>query len=154
MSERLEVNKEILMILESYLEKYPDMRFGQALLNLGVMDLDSDEFYTESEVTLQNMLVQIAKSGTEGLTSGKKRVKMGLKKARNGYILQYKDDEGELSQEVYAEDDIQGLLFGVMEVAGYCGGRHSAERVYIVKAPGDKHEDFTEEHANVIWGKE
>ena len=61
MSNRQEVNKEILMILESYLDKYPDMRFGQALIGLGAIDPDCDEFYTESDVTLQNMLVRIAK---------------------------------------------------------------------------------------------
>lgn len=32
------------------------------------------------------------------------------------------------------------------------GSRHDASRTYVIEAPGDKHDDFTAEHAKVIWG--
>lgn len=32
------------------------------------------------------------------------------------------------------------------------GSRHDASRTYVIEAPGDKHDDFTEEHAKVIFG--
>lgn len=60
---RQEANKEILKILEDYVNKYPDWRFGQILVNskiLGVSYLSSgtvcaDPFYEESEITLNRV---------------------------------------------------------------------------------------------------
>jgi hypothetical protein len=61
---RLEANIEILKILSEYLEKNPDMRFGQALNNLGIVEqklnIDGSTvwenyFYIESEDTLNRM---------------------------------------------------------------------------------------------------
>lgn len=49
---RLEANLKILEKLKTYLEKYPDLRFCQALSSL---DLDKDNFYQESVVTLWNI---------------------------------------------------------------------------------------------------
>jgi len=34
------------------------------------------------------------------------------------------------------------------------GSRYDEKRVYVIEAPGDKHVDFTDEHGNVIWGKD
>jgi hypothetical protein len=50
---RLEANRKILKILSEYLEKYPTMRFNQALLNLDIVIKNSDQFYEESEKTLK-----------------------------------------------------------------------------------------------------
>ena len=33
------------------------------------------------------------------------------------------------------------------------GSRYDSARTYVIEAPGDKHDDFTEEHSRVIWGK-
>lgn len=46
-------NKIILEHISEYLEKYPDMRFIQALQNLGIIDKKgTDRFYEESIDTL------------------------------------------------------------------------------------------------------
>ena len=57
---RLEANREILAILADHIEKAPDIRFGQLLVNLGVLDRVEgfrwyirDCAFTESEVTLR-----------------------------------------------------------------------------------------------------
>ena len=47
---RLEANLLILKELETYLKKYPDLRFCQALFAL---DLDKDTFFQEPIVTLK-----------------------------------------------------------------------------------------------------
>jgi hypothetical protein len=59
---RLEANRLIILILEQYIEEYPDTRFSQALLNLGVVvDWGGDEraweddFYLESEELLKRI---------------------------------------------------------------------------------------------------
>jgi hypothetical protein len=45
-------NRDILHALSQYCEKYPQTRFHQALLNLGIVVQDCDQFYEESESTL------------------------------------------------------------------------------------------------------
>ena len=67
---RLEANREILGVLADFLEKHPDQRFGQALINVGALKMNdkqvdtiydedfwyvSDCVFTESEVTLRNI---------------------------------------------------------------------------------------------------
>ena len=62
---RLKNNLEILKKLEQYIRKYPDMRFGQALENLGLVKYHIDmknetnywesEFYTESSELLKRL---------------------------------------------------------------------------------------------------
>lgn len=41
MNERQELNLEILRQLTHYIKMYPDQRFGQALVNLGVLKEDN-----------------------------------------------------------------------------------------------------------------
>lgn len=79
-----------------------------------------------------------------------------IKSVSNGYIVetQVPYEEGELVEEVFTEDQVSELLYSVLESLGQTGSRYSEERIYIIKAPGDKSESFTEEHANVIWGKD
>jgi hypothetical protein len=61
---RQEANKEILKILEDYVNKYPDWRFGQILVNSNVVTVIHtsngsvcyDLFYEESKVTLERAI--------------------------------------------------------------------------------------------------
>ena len=68
--ERQKSNKLILKILSILVEKYPDLRFGQILVNCGIIRYEPsvlcegqredillvDPFNEESEVTLERML--------------------------------------------------------------------------------------------------
>lgn len=45
---RLEANEEILKGIQHYIRKYPDMRFGQALFNLGIATHCREEHLTEA----------------------------------------------------------------------------------------------------------
>ncbi len=75
----------------------------------------------------------------------------------NGYILKHFDGEVDLVAVVEdhgTEAEVQQRLLGMIsELLGLEGSRHAAQRLYLVLAPGDKNHNFTEEHANVIWGK-
>lgn len=63
MTERQNVNFQILEELRKYFEKYPHERFGQGLRNIGVVDtvhndsgvFFSNEFNTESVATLNKI---------------------------------------------------------------------------------------------------
>jgi len=56
---RLEANLLILKRIETYLKKYPDLRFCQALFDL---DLDrEDNFHQEPERTLANITNKLEK---------------------------------------------------------------------------------------------
>lgn len=61
MMTRQEANKKILEKLAKMVEKYPDWRFGQLLVNcnlLEIIDLGkvADPYHEESEQTLENIL--------------------------------------------------------------------------------------------------
>ena len=45
---RLEANRNILVRLEEFIEKNPDLRFIQALWAVGIIERDQDKFYEES----------------------------------------------------------------------------------------------------------
>lgn len=72
---RLDSNLKILEILKEYVITNKDTRFCQALVNLGIVDrytldrtLDShfsDEFYTESDRTLENVLYILENGKTD-----------------------------------------------------------------------------------------
>ena len=49
-------NFEIINKIVMYLTKYPDTRFHQALINLGVTEVGRDQFYEESVTTLERMI--------------------------------------------------------------------------------------------------
>lgn len=61
--ERQKYNKLILEILSKLVEKYPDLRFGQILVNSEIVQVTAtsegvkcqDPFYEEPEVTLERM---------------------------------------------------------------------------------------------------
>ncbi|MGM9530405.1 hypothetical protein [Intestinibacter sp.] len=54
-NERKEDNLKILKKLESYLNKYPDIRFIQALWSLHIVD-ELDRFYEEPSITIKRMV--------------------------------------------------------------------------------------------------
>lgn len=49
-------NFEIINKLVMYLTKYPDTRFHQALINLGISEVGRDQFNEESVTTLERMI--------------------------------------------------------------------------------------------------
>lgn len=49
-------NFEIINKIVMYFTKYPDTRFHQALINLGVTEVGRDQFYEESVTTLERMI--------------------------------------------------------------------------------------------------
>ena len=58
---RQEANKKILEKLSKMVEKYPDWRFGQLLVNCDLLEIIepgivADPFHEESEQTLKNIL--------------------------------------------------------------------------------------------------
>ena len=54
---RLEANRQILKILDVYVEAYPNQRFNQLLQNLEVViSGQSDQFYEESTETLKRLM--------------------------------------------------------------------------------------------------
>lgn len=58
---RQEANKKILEKLAIMVEKYPDWRFGQLLVNCDLLEIIkpgivADPFHEESEQTLKNIL--------------------------------------------------------------------------------------------------
>lgn len=50
--QRREANQRILNLLDGYLQSNPDIRFGQALINLGIVHSDAALFYIEPQDTL------------------------------------------------------------------------------------------------------
>ena len=51
---RVKANKEIIKCLEDVMKVYPDWRFQQLLMNVGVVD-GVDRFYEEPDMTLSRM---------------------------------------------------------------------------------------------------
>ena len=90
-------------------------------------------------------------------------MKYQIESATNGYILKT-IDKGETVMldgvttekeevETFVYETIDDILHFIAESEDP-GSRHDEKRLYIIRAPGDKHPNFTEEHANVIWGKD
>lgn len=52
---RIEYNREILVKLLEYFEKYPDTRFVQGLHSLKIIEDKRDDFNTESSKTLKTI---------------------------------------------------------------------------------------------------
>lgn len=54
-SHRQEANRELIQNLTAYVEKYPDLRFGQILEGFGFVIEDTDLFNEESVDTLERV---------------------------------------------------------------------------------------------------
>lgn len=53
---RLLYNRAIVGRLAEYIEKYPHIRFGQLLINLGIVPDDMKTFAEEPEITWKKLL--------------------------------------------------------------------------------------------------
>lgn len=53
--ERRQNNRELINIIKSWVEAYPDLRFNQILSNLGVTMKGEDKYYEESSETLKRV---------------------------------------------------------------------------------------------------
>ena len=65
---RLEANREIILLLEDFLERNPDLRFVQALHALRIIDGNKDKFYEESKETLK--IVEASQSNNSVVERG------------------------------------------------------------------------------------
>ena len=52
---RQECNNKIIQKLSEYINKYPQVRFLQALYNLNIVCTNKDQWYEESQDTLKNI---------------------------------------------------------------------------------------------------
>lgn len=73
-----------------------------------------------------------------------------IEEVENGYVVtEYSDEESfKTSQYVYEKK-----LDAIRHIANMFDdtSRYDSNRIYVVEAPGDKNEGFTEEHAKVFW---
>jgi len=53
---RLEANRQIIQRISEYVEEFPDQRFHQVLQNMNIEHPGTDEFYVESEETLNSIV--------------------------------------------------------------------------------------------------
>ena len=53
--DRLIANRAILAILAVEVERHPELRFHQLLVNVGIEETGKDKFYEESEKTLDGL---------------------------------------------------------------------------------------------------
>lgn len=53
---RYQANCLILAKLQRAIDKFPDQRFHQIMQNIGIESPDEDQWYEESEVTLDNIV--------------------------------------------------------------------------------------------------
>ena len=88
-------------------------------------------------------------------------MKHEIESATNGYILRsiYAPGQHVLAyeKESYTEtvvfERLEDVLRHLIEEHDP-GSRHDKSRLYVIRAPGDKHDAFTKEHAKVIWGED
>lgn len=71
-----------------------------------------------------------------------------IQQVSNGFILQDSDD----TALVYPSEAFIDLIRDLIDMTHGNGSRHDEKRLYVIYAPGDKHPNFTPEHAKVIWG--
>lgn len=85
-----------------------------------------------------------------------------IKHAANGFIVSYLCEEsGEYVEHVFeyeADEQIPATFKNAVsllqDILAVTGSRHDAKRYYGIVAPGDKHSDFEDYHADAIWGKD
>jgi hypothetical protein len=87
----------------------------------------------------------------------KRSRKIEIEIADNGYVI--REDDVPFKTDVIEIGDDKTSAQGMMELAnilaeylGVRGSRYDEERFYAIVAPGDKHDGFTTDHYNVIWG--
>lgn len=90
-------------------------------------------------------------------------VRVIIERAQNGWVVTQRSSEYLRSEDdtpdivnVFDEKDseVEGcasLLRHLEDVLGPSTSRYDEKRIYIVVAPGDKNDAFTEAHSDVIW---
>ena len=79
-----------------------------------------------------------------------------IRRVNNGYVLISKQDDEQLELvfEVKLEGDkevsVRDLLHAILDELGMTGSRHDAKRIYVKVAPGEKHDNFKDEHEILI----
>lgn len=53
--DRLTANRAVLAILAAEVERHPELRFHQLLVDIGIEEVGKDKFYEESEKTLNEL---------------------------------------------------------------------------------------------------
>lgn len=53
---RKEYNKKLLKLLEDYLNRNPEIRFNQALINMSIVSQGTYQFFEEPDETLNRVL--------------------------------------------------------------------------------------------------
>ena len=77
---------------------------------------------------------------------------MKITRAVNGFVIEYYNKSSDTTTH-YVYDTLDELLREIAFHFDGGGSRHDESRLYIIRAPGDKHPDFTDAHAKVIWGE-
>jgi len=78
--------------------------------------------------------------------------------AENGYVIIDKSDEKPSTFVVAFDSEkseaecFRDLVYTLQDILGHHGSRHDLKRFYGVIAPGDKREEFTDKHLEVIYG--
>lgn len=79
-------------------------------------------------------------------------MKLLIETAYGGFVIRnISKPEGE-DQIPAVATDVVDMLNQVLDTFGELGSRYDKERIYIVRAPGDKNPNFTEAHAEVLYG--
>ena len=86
-------------------------------------------------------------------------MKLEIEVVGNGYIVTKLDEESKEVTVFESKHDsdvesVRDLLGHIESEIGHSSSRHDDKRIYVIIAPGDKHEKFTEAHSEVIWGDE
>lgn len=68
---------------------------------------------------------------------------MNIKIAENGYIVEH-------NLACFVFSNLSELLYFIKDEF-QPGSRYDEKRVYIIEAPGDKNDGFTNCHANTLW---
>jgi len=76
-------------------------------------------------------------------------MKIEIEKVDNGYIIA---DLDQFSYTKFVVNSIDELFRELIDHFGEYGSRYDEERIYIVKAPGDKHPNFTQDHTKILFG--
>lgn len=81
---------------------------------------------------------------------------VAIRAAANGYICQVREDGQEWVCDDTADDNevdaFATFLRIILNNYGPSSSRYDDKRIYVIVAPGDKNDAFTDGHAEAIWG--
>lgn len=76
-------------------------------------------------------------------------MKVTIKKVSNGFVIKHYFGDAE---ESYISTSELDMLQIVQDLLCENESRYADKKIYIIEAPGDKSENFTEAHSKVIFG--